>query len=129
MNKFSKVVLAGVVSLTAAAGVANASEFLMEQEQLRGNVTEHAYGYQPGFIAKASKSDGVNVRYVSELSQAFRSDVNDQAKLNQAAARELQSDIRQDAALVRAFENRGISLSNVVGSYQALDGSTTYIVR
>ena len=129
MNKFSKVVLAGVVSLTAVAGAANASEFLMEKGQLPSGVSEHGYAYQTGFITKAAQHDGVKIRYTHELSQAIQGNVNDQANLNQAAVRELQSEIRQDPALVQAFASRGIDLSNVVGSYQALDGSTTYIVR
>lgn len=141
MNTFSKVIIAGLVSVGATAGVANAVDFgaagvsdSHENLQRFGDLPTPAsadgygYGYKAGFVSKAVANDGVTIRRANELSRAHKSEAQN-ASANDPRVQALQSEIRQDASLVKAFDARGINIDNVVGSYTPLSGNTVYIVR
>jgi molybdopterin converting factor small subunit len=141
MNKFAAFAAAGVLSVSALiAGQASAenenSAFAqMVQENTYGHSSSASssgtvgYGYNAGFIARAAHQSSVNVRYVSELSDAVRQTYLDRAAADPAAVKALQSQISSQGDVLRGLQERNISLGNVIGSISAADGSVTYIVR
>ncbi len=143
MNKFVAFAAAGVLSVSALiAGQAAAQEnensafAQMTRANAYGNSAPAAsdntavgYGYNPGFLAKASHSSNVSIRYVSELSQAEKASFQDRAKADPSAVKALQAEIAQNADVVRGLQDSDVSVKNVIGAQRAADGSTTYIVR
>ncbi len=141
MNKFAAFAAAGVLSVSALiSGQAFAeNENSAFAQMTRANTygttapaSENSavgYGYNPGFLAKASHESAINVRYVSELSKPDRQAALDRASADPAAVQALQAGISKDTSVLRGLQERNISLSNVIGSRTALDGSVTYIVR
>lgn len=141
MKKFAAFAAAGVLSVSAlVAGQAFAgNENSAFAQAVRANtytLTGSApaadtvgYGYQPGFIAKASHQSAISVRYLNELTKADKARVADRAKADPAAVKALQAQISQNADVVRGLNERNINLSNVIAVSQAADGSSTYIVR
>ena len=141
MNKFAAFAAAGVLSVSALisgqafADNENSAFAQMTRANAYGTTAPASetgtvgYGYNPGFLAKASHESAVNVRYVSELSRTERQAALDRASADPAAVQALQAGISKDASVLRGLQERNISLSNVIGTSNALDGSTTYIVR
>jgi len=141
MNKFAAFAAAGVLSVSALiSGQAFAeNENSAFAQMTRANTygttapaSENSavgYGYNPGFLAKASHESAINFRYVSELSKPDRQAALDRASADPAAVQALQAGISKDTSVLRGLQERNISLSNVIGSRSALDGSVTYIVR
>lgn len=141
MNKFAAFVAAGVLSVSAlVSGQAFAdSEDSAFPQMTHANAygtTAPAseagtvgYGYNPGFLAKASHESAVNVRYVNELSRSERQAALDRASADPAAVQALRAGISKNPSVLHGLQERNISLNNVIGSSSALDGSTTYIVR
>ena len=138
MNKFVAFAAAGVLSVSALiAGQASALEnrdTAFPQITQSGSAPSSAagkvgYGYNAGFLAKASYSSTVNVRYTSELSRAEKATFLDRAKADPSAVQALQAEIAQNADVVRGLQDRNVSVQNVIGAQRAADGSTTYIVR
>lgn len=140
MNKFVAFAAAGVLSVSAlVSGQAFAQEnensaFAQMVNQNSGSAPAEAgskvgYGYNAGFLTKASHSSNVSVRYTSELSQAEKSSFQDRAKADPSAVKALQAEIAQNADVVRGLQDRNVSVKNVIGAQRAADGSTTYIVR
>ncbi|MCD2174612.1 hypothetical protein [Rhizobium sp. C4] len=141
MNKFVAFAAAGVLSVSALiAGQAAAQENDTAFPQMVHSST-HApspaassnkavgYGYNQGFLAKASNSGNVSIRYASELSRAEKESFQDRAKADPSAVQALQAEIAQNADVVRGLQDRNVNLKNVIGAQRAADGSTTYIVR
>ncbi|MCD2174613.1 hypothetical protein [Rhizobium sp. C4] len=141
MNKFTAFAAAGILSFSALiAGQAAAQENDTAFPQMIHPNTQASspaassnkavgYGYNQGFLAKASNSGNVSVRYTNELSQAEKSSFQDRAKADPSAVKALQAEIAQNADVVRGLQDRNVSLKNVIGAQRATDGSTTYIVR
>jgi hypothetical protein len=141
MNKFAAFAAAGVLSVSAlVAGQAAAdnenSAFAQAARENTFTLTSQApasdtvgYGYNAGFISKSAHQNAVSVRYLGELSLAEKARFSDRAKADPSAVQALQAQIRQNADAVRGLNERNVSLSNVIGASQALDGTTTYIVR
>lgn len=137
MNKFVAYAAAGVLSVSALiAGQAAAQENDTAFPQIvnGGSVPSSeagkvGYGYNAGFLTKASHSSNVSVRYTSELSQAEKSSFQDRAKADPSAVKALQAEIAQNADVVRGLQDRNVSVKNVIGAQSAADGSITYIVR
>jgi hypothetical protein len=141
MNKFAAFAAAGVLSVSALiSGQAfaeneNSAFAQMTRANTYGTMAPASensavgYGYNPGFLAKASHESAINVRYVSELSKPDRQAALDRASADPAAVQALQAGISKNTSVLRGLQERNISLSNVIGSRTALDGSVTYIVR
>ena len=139
MNKFVAFAAAGVLSVSALiAGQAAAQEnensaFAQMVSQNSGSAPAEAgkvgYGYNAGFLAKASHASNVSVRYTSELTQAEKASFQDRAKADPSAVKALQAEIAQNADVVRGLQDRNVNVGNVIGAQRAADGSTTYIVR
>lgn len=141
MNKFAAFAAAGVLSVSALiSGQAFAeNENSAFAQMTRANTygatapaSENGtvgYGYNPGFVARASRESSVSVRYVSELPRSQRQAALDRASADPAAVQSLQAEISRNASVLRGLQERNISLHNVIGATNALDGSTTYIVR
>lgn len=141
MNKFAAFAAAGVLSVSAlVSGQAfadneNSAFAQMTRANAYGTSAPASeagtvgYGYNPGFLAKASHESAVNVRYVNELSRSERQSALDRASADPAAVQALQSGISKNASVLRGLQERNINLSNVIGTINALDGSTTYIIR
>ena len=141
MNKFAAFAAAGVLSVSALisgqafADNENSAFAQMTRANAYGTTAPASetgsvgYGYNPGFLAKASHESAVNVRYVSELSRTERQAALDRASADPGAVQALQAGISKDPSVLRGLQERNISLSNVIGTSNALDGSTTYIVR
>ena len=141
MNKFAAFAAAGVLSVSALisgqafADNENSAFAQMTRANAYGTTAPASetgtvgYGYNPGFLAKASHESAVNVRYVSELSRTERQAALDRASADPAAVQALQAGISKDPSVLRGLQERNISLNNVIGTSNALDGSTTYIVR
>lgn len=142
MNKLVALAAASVLSVSALiAGQASAQENENSAfaEMVRANTYGTSapasetgsvgYGYNPGFLAKASHESDVSVRYVNELSRSERQSALDRASADPAAVEALQASIGKNATVLRGLQERNVNLHNVIGSNTALDGSTTYIVR
>ncbi|MCD2174614.1 hypothetical protein [Rhizobium sp. C4] len=142
MNKFAAFAAAGVLTVSAlVSGQAFAQENgnsafeQMVHANMYGTTAAASdgravgYGYNPGFLAKASHESNVSVRYVSELSRSERQSYDDRASADPAAVQALQAAISKNPSVLRGLQERNISLHNVIGSISALDGSTTYIIR
>ena len=141
MNKFAAFAAAGVLSVSALisgqafADNENSAFAQMTRANAYGTTAPASetgtvgYGYNPGFLANASHESAVNVRYVSELSRTERQAALDRASADPAAVQALQAGISKDPSVLRGLQERNISLNNVIGTSNALDGSTTYIVR
>ena len=141
MNKFAAFAAAGVLSVSAlVSGQAfadneNSAFAQMTRANAYGTSAPASetgsvgYGYNPGFLAKASHSSNVNIRYTSELSQAEKASFQDRAKADPSAVKTLQAEIAQNADVVRGLQDRNVNVKNVIGAQRAADGSTTYIVR
>jgi hypothetical protein len=140
MNKFVAYAAAGVLSVSALiAGQAAAQEnensaFAQMVNQNSGSApsdtgSKVGYGYNAGFLAKASHSTTVSIRYTGELSQAEKASFQDRAKADPSAVKALQAEIAQNADVVRGLQDRNVSVKNVIGAQRAADGSTTYIIR
>ncbi|MCO6186789.1 hypothetical protein [Rhizobium sp. L1K21] len=138
MKTFSKAIVAALFSVSAVAGIANAADRGVSDshENLirNGDITApgattngFGYGYKPGFLRKVA-DDGLTVRYTDELSRASKAAVENFAS-NPAHLEAIQSQIRQDPALVRAFQARGINIDNVISIEHSFSGDTFYIVR
>ena len=141
MNKFAAFAAAGVLSVSALmSGQAFAdNENSAFEQMIRANMYGNSaastqsgtvgYGYNPGFLAKASHSSNVNIRYTNELSKAEKASFQDRAKADPSAVQALQAEIAQNADVVRGLQDRNVSVKNVIGAQRAADGSTTYIIR
>jgi hypothetical protein len=137
MNNFYKVMAAGILTVSALGGTAfadnensafaqavNASVYGQQATQQSGSF---GYGYQPGFLNKASHNDGVHVTYIGDLTKAEASMVKSAATAEPGRVQALQAGI--DANVAKGLQARNISVNDVIGVSKALDGSTTYIVR
>jgi hypothetical protein len=137
MNNFYKVIAAGILTVSALGGTAfadnensgfaqmvRAHTYGEQATQQSGNF---GYGYQSGFLTKADRNDGINVRSVSELPLAEASMVKSAAVAEPGRVQALQAGI--DANVAKGLQARNISVNDVIGVSKALDGSTTYIVR
>lgn len=141
MNKFAAFAAAGVLSVSALisgqafADNENSAFAQMTNANTYGTTAPAStagavgYGYNPGFLAKASHESAVSVRYVNELSRTERQAALDRAAADPAAVQALQAGISKDTSVLRGLHERNISLSNVIGASTALDGSVTYIIR
>lgn len=143
MNKFVAFAAAGVLSVSALiAGQASAQENENSAfaQMVRANTygtsapaasdnSAVGYGYNPGFLAKASRGSDVSIRYLSELSQAEKASFQDRAKLNPASVQAVRSEISSNAGLVRGLNEQNVKVQDVIGASRAADGSVTYIVR
>jgi long-subunit fatty acid transport protein len=143
MNKFVAYAAAGVLSVSAliagqAAAQENENSAFAQMTSANTYGTSAAasdagskvgYGYNAGFLAKASHSSNVSIRYTSELSQAEKASFQDRAKADPSAVQALQAEIAQNADVVRGLQDRNVSVKNVIGAQRAADGSTTYIIR
>ena len=138
MNKFVAFAAAGVLSvsaLIAGQAAAQENENSAFAQMVNGGSAPSSeagkvgYGYNAGFLAKASHSSNVSVRYSSEFSQAEKASFQDRAKADPSAVKALQAEIAQNADVVRGLQDRNVSVKNVIGAQRAADGSTTYIVR
>lgn len=137
MNKFVAYAAAGVLSvsaLIAGQAVAQENDTAFPQIVNSGSAPSSAagkvgYGYNAGFLAKASHSSNVNIRYTSELSQAEKATFQDRAKADPSGVTALQAEIAQNADVVRGLQDRNVNVKNVIGAQRAADGSTVYIVR
>lgn len=141
MNKFAAFAAAGVLSVSAlVSGQAfadneNSAFRQMMQANMYGTSApasqsgEVGYGYNSGFLAKASHDNSVSIRYVNELPRSERQSFIDRANGNPAAVQALQADISKNPSVLRGLQERNVSVNNVIGANTALDGSTTYIIR
>ena len=143
MNKFVAFAAAGVLSvsaLIAGQAAADDNENSAFAQMVRENTYQTSspaasnnsavgYGYNAGFLAKASHSSNVSIRYVSELSKADKASFLDRAKADPSAVKALQAEVAQNADVLRGLQDSNVNLKNVIGSVRAIDGSTTYIVR
>ncbi|HWU62022.1 MAG TPA: hypothetical protein VN112_08380 [Ensifer sp.] len=140
MNKFVAFAAAGVLSVSALiAGQASAQEnensafAQMVNQNAQGAPAAHnasvGYGYNQGFLTKASSSSAVSIRYLGELSQAEKATFQDRAKADTGAVQALRSEIAQNGDVVRGLQDRNVKVQDVIGAVRAADGSTTYIVR
>lgn len=141
MNKFAAFAASGVLSVSALisgqafADNENSAFAQMTRANAYGTsapVSETGtvgYGYNPGFLAKASHESDVNVRYLNELSRSERQSALDRASADPASVQALQAGISKNASVLRGLQERNINVSNVIGTINALDGSTTYIIR
>jgi hypothetical protein len=137
MNNFYKVMAAGILTVSALGGTAfaenensafaqaaTASVYGQQAAQQSGSF---GYGYQAGFLNKASHNDGVKVSYIGDLTKAEAEMVKSSAAAEPGRVQALQAGI--DANVAKGLQARNISVSDVIGVSKALDGSTTYIVR
>ncbi len=141
MNKFAAFAAAGVLSVSALiSGQAfaeneNSAFAQMTLANAYGTTAPASengavgYGYNPGFLARASHSSNVSIRYSAELPRAEKASFLGRAKADPSAVQALQAEIAQNADVVRGLQDRNVSVKNVIGAQRAADGSTTYIIR
>ncbi|MCD2176643.1 hypothetical protein [Rhizobium sp. C1] len=142
MNKFVAFAAAGVLSVSALVSgqaFAGNNENSAFAQMVRANTYGHSaqasdagtvgYGYNPGFLSKASRDSSVTIRYTNELPRAERVSVIDRAKADPATVEALRSDIRQNESVLRGLQARNVNVDSVIGANHAADGSTIYIIR
>ncbi len=139
MNKFAAFAAAGVLSVSAlVSGQAfaeneNSAFRQMMNANMYGTPASSTgtvgYGYNSGFLAKASHENSVSIRYTAELPRAEKASFLERAKADPSAVEALQAEIAQNADVVRGLQDRNVSVKNVIGAQHAADGSTTYIIR
>ncbi len=125
MNTFSKILVAGATSFVALAGAANAYQ---GPDAFNFNSTQANHldiRSTQGLRSAPAGNDGISVRFTKDLNR----NALETADANSPRATAVQSKIRQDANLVKAFEALNIAISNVVDSYNTLTGETIYLVR
>ncbi len=139
MNKFAAFAAAGVLSVSAlisgqafAENENSAFRQMMNANMYGTPASDHGtvgYGYNSGFLAKASHENTVSIRYLNELPRSERQSVITRASLDPEAIQALHAQISKSPELLRGLQEQNVNLNNVIGANSALDGSTTYIVR